>query len=360
MAMPSEYVFPFQSEAIEVLRHAVQTNSHDARAPYYLGNLLYDWQPEEATRMWQTSAEIDPSFAIVHRNLATAYMHRKSGSDLDKAIAELEKAVGCQRRYALHFTELDELYEQAGASLAKRDALLVQNAAIVAHRDDAQNRAIAVKVALGQYDEAVRMMTGRPFAVAEGENLNVVEHWTAAHILRGQQSIEAKQYDKALTDLRAALEIPGNLPVGVDPGNSGPRTAEVAYWTGVAEEGLGDHPKATAAWERALSSSPRRRAVHNGDLSTQAEKYYQGLALQKLGKAEEAKAIFQEVVAAGKQALPSQKPRANRALAHYVTGLGYLGLRDHAEATAELREAVQTDPGLAEARVALAAVGRHS
>ena len=107
-AMPPDYVFPFQNEAIEVLRQAIAANPGDARAPYYLGNLLYDWQPEEATRLWKASAALDPSFAIVHRNLATAYMHQTSGSDLDRAIAELEKAVSLDRKYPLHFTELDD------------------------------------------------------------------------------------------------------------------------------------------------------------------------------------------------------------------------------------------------------------
>jgi tetratricopeptide (TPR) repeat protein len=93
MSMPPDYVFPFQNEAIDVLRAAMKANPRDARAPYYLGNVLYDWQPEEATRMWETSAEIDPSFAIVHRNLATAYLHQKPGADVNRAIAELEK--GC-------------------------------------------------------------------------------------------------------------------------------------------------------------------------------------------------------------------------------------------------------------------------
>ena len=49
-AMPPDYVFPFQNEEIDVLRQAMRANPRDARAPYYLGNLLYDWQPEEATQ----------------------------------------------------------------------------------------------------------------------------------------------------------------------------------------------------------------------------------------------------------------------------------------------------------------------
>jgi hypothetical protein len=65
----------------------MKSNPRDARAPYYLGNLLYDWQPEEAVRLWETSAAINPSFSIVHRNLATAYAHRKPAGNLNRAIA---------------------------------------------------------------------------------------------------------------------------------------------------------------------------------------------------------------------------------------------------------------------------------
>ena len=88
----------------------------------------------------------------------------------------------------------------------------------------------------------------------------------------------------------------------------------------------------------------------------------------KLGKAEDAKAIFRGLVAAGQQALAPQKavsgpemsPRARRALAHYIAGLGYLGLNEQNQAKAELSQAVETDPGLAEARVALAAANKRS
>ncbi|HUO29403.1 MAG TPA: tetratricopeptide repeat protein, partial [Bryobacteraceae bacterium] len=327
------------------------------------GNVLYDWQPEEATKVWQVSEAIDPAFAIVHRNLATAYMHQKSGADLDKAIAELEKAVGCQRQYPIHFTELDELYEQAGTKLEKRDALFSRNAALVAQRDDAENRAIAVKVALGDYDDAIRMMTGRPFAVAEGVNLNVDEHWTVAHLLRGQKSLAAEHYEQALADFKAALAIPANLPLGL-AGAAGLHNAEAAYWTGLAYEGLGDRDKAKASWEKAAAAVPmrrHRRASASFDLARGAEQYYQGLAMRKLGKTEEATAVFKGLVAAGQQALNGQKPpRTQLAMAHYVTGLGYLGLNDQAGAKTELNQAVETDPGLAEARVALMTTGKRS
>jgi len=357
MAMPPDYVFPFQNEAIDVLRAAMKANPHDARAPYYLGNLLYDWQPEEATKMWEASAAIDPSFAIVHRNLATAYAHQKPQPDLNRAISEMEKAVSAERKYPLHFTELAELYEQAGTPLEQRLPFFSQNAAVVAQRDDAQNRFIALKIATGAYDEAIRMMTGRQFAVAEGANLNVTEHWTAAHIFLARRDVEAKRYRDALGDLQGAVTIPSNLPLGAAGDGAAMCNAEVAYWTGVAYEGLGDHPKAVEAWQRAegpvQAGTRRRRQMMGGG----TQPYFQALALQKLGQADKAKALFASLVDSGKAALATGSPSRTRlADAHYLMGLGYLGLDDRAEAKAELSQAVEITPDLAGARVALAAM----
>ncbi|MDZ7638523.1 MAG: tetratricopeptide repeat protein [Bryobacterales bacterium] len=120
MAIPRSYAVPFQPEAIEVLRQATRANPRDARAHYYLGNVLYDSQPAEAIRQWEGSAALVPGFAICHRNLAVACMHLPFGSDLAKAIGSLERAVAAKPAYPLHFAELDELYELAGTPHWKR------------------------------------------------------------------------------------------------------------------------------------------------------------------------------------------------------------------------------------------------
>ena len=356
-SMPPDYVFPFQNEAIDVLRRAIEANPRDARAAYYLGNVLYDSRPEEATRMWEASAALDPSFAITHRNLATAYMHQASGPDITKAIAELEKAVSLEHKYPLHFTELDELYEQAGTPLEKRLPLFQQNASVVARRDDALNRAVALEVATGQIEDAIRTMTTHTFAVAEGANLNVVDHWTDAHVLRAQTEIRDKRCKEALADLQAAATIPANLPVGFEFGGANARGSELAYFAGVAYEGAGDNQKAAESWKRAVATS-----------GAGVQAYYRGLAFQKLGQAERAQALFQGLVQSGQNALeqpaPSAggrggravSPRARTANAHYLAGLGYLGLNNQAQAKAELSQAVQISPDLLGARTALASL----
>jgi tetratricopeptide (TPR) repeat protein len=340
------------------------------RAPYYLGNLLYDWQPEEATRLWEASATLDPSFAITHRNLAIAYMHQASGADITKAIFELEKAVSSEHKYALHFTELDELYEEAGTPLEKRLTLFRQNASVVARRDDALNRYVALQVAAGQLDDAIQTMTVHTFAVAEGENINVVEHWAEAYILRAQKKIEAQRYAEALKDLQAAATIPANLPIGFDIANV--HQPEIAYWTGIAYAGSSDTQRAEEFWKRAVApSSPapaRRMNRSNGAASGKTQDYYRGLAFQKLGQEDRAQELFRGMVQFGQNELqpppPTTEasgfyperhvsPRARAANAHYLTGLGYMGLKDQAAAKAELSQAVQLSPALVGARVAL-------
>ncbi len=369
--LPPDYVFPFQNEAIDVLRQAMKANARDARAPYYLGNVLYDWQPEEAAKLWEASAALDPSFAIVHRNLALAYLHRKQGSDVEKAIAELEKAVSCERKYALHFAELDELYEQARVPVEKRLALLDGNQDVVALRDDALNRRITLMVAAGNCDEAIRILSSRWFAVAEGANLNVVDQWIDAHLLRAQKSIRAGLYKEALNDIKAAAEIPSNIPT--ESMSGGGRSAEIAYWTGVAREGLGDRERALESWNRgAASAAPAisRRPDAGGNLLTVGvQSYYRALCLQKMGRGGEAGEIFANLVKSGQQALESsavggpsepgagrrqQSALARRAAAHYVAALGHLGLNDEEKARDELRRSLEAKPDLLGARTALA------
>ncbi len=394
-SMPPDYVFPFQNEAIDVLRAAMKANARDARAPYYLGNLLYDWQPEEAARMWEASASIDPAFSIVHRNLATAYMHQRSGANLEKTIAELEKAVSLQPKLALHFTELDELYEQTGTPIEKRLSLFEANAAMVAQRDDTQNRAVTLKMAAGKYDEAIRMMTGRTFAVAEGANLNVGEQWTNAHLLRGRQHIAAKRYKEAIADFETAVNIPSTMPSSFRRG-AGAQSAEFAYWTGVAYAGLGDNAKAVESWKKgsaALSSlgSTAESAAGGGPPVTWgssavgagrgfgntagmgAQYYFQALCYQKLGQDDKARQLLNSLLESGQRGLKQlaepraadgpgrrfgrpQSPRLREADAHFTIGLAYLGLNNLTEAKAEFTQAVKTSPELLGARVALASL----
>ena len=89
--MPADFCFPFQFEAESILRHAIERNPADARARYYLGNLLFDNQPSKALAFWEEAVRLDGQFGPAQRNLGLA--KARVERDIPGAVACLEKAV---------------------------------------------------------------------------------------------------------------------------------------------------------------------------------------------------------------------------------------------------------------------------
>lgn len=384
--MPTDYVFPFQWEAIGILEQAMKANPDDSQAPYYLGNLLFDWQPERAVSLWEKSSSLNAAFPIVYRNLAVFYERQDDGRD--KAIANLEKAVSFGGS-ALHLFELDQQYEEAGASPEKRLTMLEKHQDLVSERDDAVSREISLKIFMGKYDDAIALMKGRSFDIWEGgARFNVSDSWTDAHLLRGQKQLADKWYNQALADFQVSIEFPENLQEANTRGND--RSSEVAYWTGATYEALGDIEKAKESWEESVSAvSSRQRGDFRGGArggsrrgrgglrgggfgggrvsANSAQTYYQGLSMQKLDRNEDAKEIFRELIDSANQALEGapqidffakfgaqQSERARVANAHYIAGLGYLGLNQRDDAVKEFTAALQISPDHLGAKTSLA------
>ena len=356
------YGFPFQWEAIPVLRHAIEHNANDARAPYYLGNLLFDWQPNEALNLWERAAVLDPSFAIVHRNLAMGYSRQLTNDSSARAIAQLEQAVAAPIKYALHFAELDELYSTAGFAPEKRLALFEQNQDVVSRRDDALSREIGLLVFAGKYDRAIQLMADRKFSVWEGGSLEVAQHWVNAHLLRGRHELDGGNFGAALADFEKAKVIPENLPN--DSEDSG-RAAEISYWRAVAFNEMGDAVKAAAAWHESASTSSAMSRGESRVSDRQVQLYYNALAQKKLGQDTEADAALRSLLETANHALESRTPgktspsRRHRtsdiALAHYLAGLSHEGLGERGEAKEQFELALQAEPDLLGAKIELAA-----
>jgi tetratricopeptide (TPR) repeat protein len=341
-------VFPFQWEAEKVLRGAAGANPDDARAWYYLGNLLYDWQPERATAAWERSASIDAGFPIVHRNLAIAYAHSRKPDGRARAIASLEKAVALPGpRYAMHFAELDRLYEETGKAPAERLRLLEANHDVVATRDEALARAISLKVFAGKLDDAIRLLSGRRFSVWEGGTLNVRDPWTNAHVLRGHEHLAARRYPEAIAAYEKALTFPENLTS--ERLDTSGRRAEVEYWTGVAKQATGDEAGARRAWEAAASTPPRRGAPDGAD-----QQYFEALALRKLGREQTARERLMALLKTATRILEQKTPdRGREAMARYLAGLARVGLGRFKEGLQDLRRALELRPDFLAAKMAL-------
>ena len=364
-AMPYDGQFPFQIEAMDALRAAMKANPKDARAPYYLGLLLFDRQPGEAVRLWTKTTELDPTMAIAYRNLAVAYGRQDDGAP--KAIAALEKAISLNSGDALHLFELDRLYEFTQAPVEKRLALFDNHRAAAEKRDDAMSRIVSLEILAGRYDSAISIMTKRHFHLWEGgARFNVQDAWTDAHLLRGHGKFVAKNYAGALADYQAAILYPENLEV--TRAYRGSRAPEVFYYTGVTNAAMGRGDEAKKAWRESAaeltgSEDVPRATVDSGAVLV----YYQALSLNKLGETARAKALFAALAAAAAKAetRPAsqeffakfgerQSPRASLAMAHYVGGLAAQGSGDNVKARAEFQKAVALNAYLLDARTRLA------
>jgi tetratricopeptide (TPR) repeat protein len=342
--MPPDYCFPFRAESIGMFKTAFKNNPADARAPYYLGNLFYDHQPENAIKEWEKSRALDDKFATVNRNLALAYVQVEN--DVQKAIASLEKAVVCDDTDPRLFYELDVLYEAGGISPEKRLALLQKNHQTIVGHNDALSREIVLLTQLGHYDQAIDFMHTNHFRRWEGLG-NIHTTYVNAHILRGKNRFKAIQYKKAITDYEAALEYPENLEVAKP--YYGGRTCEVYYLMGVTYEASGNAEKAKEFYKKSTTAKKRE--------GWSALSYYQGMALKKLGRQGKANQVFEGLIKFANKKLEEVKAGSSiqffakfgkkrskndqMADAYYLLGLGYLGENKKTEAKASFKKALK-------------------
>ncbi len=339
--MPGTYCFPYRLESIHILRHAMERDPGDGRAPYYLGNLLYDRQPDAAVESWETARAIDPNQATLQRNLGFAYSKK---NEIDKAIASYEASVQCNSDDPRVFYEAELIYEKAGVDPKVRLALLDKNPDTVFKRDDLIARRIELQVQAGRYDDAIDTLSNRTFDTWEGGG-GIHDVYVNARILRGLAALHRNNVDAGLADLVAALDYPANL--GVDRPGTDPKAARTEYLIGLACESKGDAGQAQTHFETAAGT----------DVQTTDYRYYKGQALRKLGKDADAQALFDALIADGTKELEEggnvdffaafgekvshDKRMAN---AHYTIGLGLLGKEQTDEAGDHFAETLKLDP----------------
>ena len=142
-------------------------------------------------------------------------------------------------------------------------------------------------------------MTGRRFKVWEGgARFNVRDSWTDAHLLRGHRLYAAKRYKEALADCERALAFPEGLQTARH--RTGGCFPEVAYWVGLAQQTLGRNEDAQRTWKESAGTQVGSRS---DDILASADstvlRFYQALALSKLGEQEKAAAVCKRLLTAG-------------------------------------------------------------
>ncbi len=212
-ALAPEYVFPFQAELIPVLWRAIAAGPGDARAPYYLGNLLFDWQPAEATALWERSRDLDPSYPVVWRNLAVAYAHSGAPDAAPRAIAALEKAVALGGAYPGPSRGAGQpLRARPAEPVATRLALLESHRSINGTDDEGLARLVTLETLARKADASVALLKGHTFNIWEGATqFDTGALWTDAHLVLGRTALAAGRPIDALAAFEAAMSFPANL-----------------------------------------------------------------------------------------------------------------------------------------------------
>lgn len=335
-----DYCFPFRSETIKVLETALKYQPGDAKAYYYMGNILYDKQPEKAIEQWENSVKLDPGLAIAYRNLGWGYYHY--AGDGYKAIAAYEKAISLNKDEPVYYEELDALYEMSNAPIEKRLKLFDGHSEVVGKRDDSFVRQITVLTLAGQPEKAVECLSGRNFSYREGSS-RVRDIIIDAHLMLGKKYFEENNYEKALENFLLA-RIPEEEAGGSRSGN---RSIQVNYFIGLAYEAMGNKTKSKNYYT--LSA---RHDLNGSSYNS----YYQALSLLKLGEKTKALEIFDTLIADGERQInrssagemdfftkfgEREAENARLSNAYLIKGLGYKGLGDTKMASDNLKKALE-------------------
>jgi tetratricopeptide (TPR) repeat protein len=336
-AMPVDYGFPYRLETLKVLKIASEYDPQNSRPHYYMGNLLYDKQPEKAIQCWEKAVKLEPSLAIAWRNLGWGYY--QYSHDLQKAISAYEKAMELKKDDPVYYAELDPLYEMNNTPIQKRAEIFSGKNDVVKQRDDAFVREIMVLNLSGQTDKSVEYLNKSNFHFREGSS-RVRDITVDANILLGKKYMAEKKYDMALKQFLASVETAENS------GRMGDvRGPQINYFIGLAYEALGQKAKAKSFFT--MSADQRSR-------QTDYIRYYQGLSQLKLGNKAKANEVFNSLMNEGENRIKSgsevdffakfgEKEAANVQLsnAYLLKGLGYKGLGDMEKAAENLKKATE-------------------
>jgi len=264
-ASAPDLAFPYQPEALPMLRWAVAADPNDGQAALYLGHLLFHLgRYPEARQSWQRAAELGAQPVIAWRALGMAA--KTLDGDLKAARPWLEKANAADPKDPIVARDLGNvLFDLAdkAASDSERHELLVQaRDRLEAALDTGKGRSDFVTLLgrtqnrLGDFAQTARMLDGARVTVWEGGH-EVHDLFEQAHLALARAQLEAGHAAEALAEFDRALEYPENLATGKL--ENAPE-AHIQYQRGNALAALGRKDQAIAAWKLAAAEAPSKDA----------------------------------------------------------------------------------------------------
>ncbi len=290
-----DYCFPTRLEEIAILRSAIRANPGDARAPFYLGNLLYDRRRHgEAISLWERSVALDASFSVVWRNLGIGYFN--FSGKFSKALHAYEKAAKANPSDARLCYERDQLWKRLGRSPEKRLRELEKHSALVHRRDDLSVELCALYNQTGQYEKAAQLLAGRQFQPWEGGEGGPLGEHVRAHLGMGRAAFEKGEFDLARSQFEEALVSPGNLS---EAKHLLANQSNIHYWLGCALDALVQRNSARQYWQMAANFKGDFQQMSVRAFSEMT--YYSARSLEKLGRGAQAKKLFRDLLAFGQK-----------------------------------------------------------
>ncbi len=290
-ALSADYCFPARLEEIVVLESAIAANPRDARAPYYLGNLLYDRRRHtEAIRNWERAARLDPTFPTVWRNLGIAYYNIVKNPA--KARAAYERACRLAPNDARLLFERDQLWKRLGVSPVQRLRGLEKQRALTSRRDDLSVELCALYNQTGQPEKARAIIGTRRFQPWEGGEGQAMGQHVRCHLLLGRAALARGDASAAIALFTHALSSPENLG---EAKHLLANQSDIHFWLGEARAAAGDRRGARTAWTAA--------ATFKGDFQDMSVRafsemtYFSALAWARLGQKQKSHRLLTQLLA---------------------------------------------------------------
>ena len=354
----SSYCFPNRLEDVVTLTLAKTMNPDGARAPYYLGCLYYDKrQYDVAIENWELSARLAPTFPTVWRNLALARFNKQNRQE--EALEYMEKAFRLDETDSRILMELDQLYKRMQKPHQERLDFLQQYPQLIQQRDDLVLEEITLLNQLGRYEEAMAKLDAHQFHPWEGGEGKVPAQYQLCRVELAKQALAGQDYEKAIQLLEQCLVYPYHLGEGK---LYGAQENDFYYFLGMAHDALGQQEKARDCWEKATKGPQEPAAAMYYNDAKPDKIFYQGLALLKLGREDEAHGRFYKLINYGKQHLFAHQTMdyfavslpdlliwddsldtKNRIHCLYMLALGYYGMGDKEKSRHYMDEVEQLD-----------------
>jgi tetratricopeptide (TPR) repeat protein len=291
----TRWCFPDRPDEELLLRSAMDRDPTDGFACLCLGNLLYDKRRyEEAISSWEEACHRSPECSAAWRNLGIAYFNARR--DASAATSAYIQSFELAPNDPQILREYDLLLKVTGVSPSERLNQMSQHLDLVAIRDDLSIEYVTLLNLVGRHQEAAELLESRRFHPWEGGEGKVLHQHAVTHLAIGKQELHEGRPEQAMRHFQNACSPPDNLG---EARHLLANQADLQYYLGLGHQALGDEAAATQQFEAAAANAGD--FLEMGVQPFSEKSFYKGKALEQLGKAEKAQAVFKGMVDHGKQ-----------------------------------------------------------